>query len=54
MAASRIQRWALTLSAYEYSIEYCPGKNVQDADALSRLPLPQKVRVPIPGDLHLL
>ena len=22
MAASRIQRWALTLSAYEYSIEY--------------------------------
>ncbi|CAI8055819.1 Retrovirus-related Pol polyprotein from transposon 297, partial [Geodia barretti] len=27
MAASRIQRWALTLSAYEYSIEYCPGKN---------------------------
>lgn len=54
MAASRIQRWALTLSAYEYSIEYCPGKNIQDADALSRLLLPQKVRVAIPGDLHLL
>ena len=54
MAASLIQRWALTLSAYEYSIEYCPGKNLQDADALSRLPLPQKVRVPILGDLHLL
>ena len=25
MAAARIQRWALTLAAYNYSIEYKPG-----------------------------
>ena len=38
----------------QYSIEYCPGKNIQDADPLSPLPLPHKVRVPVPGDLHLM
>ena len=44
MVASRIQRWALTLSAYEYSIEYRAGKTLQNADALSRLPLCRKVK----------
>ena len=34
MASSRIQRWAITLSAYQYSIRYKAGKH------LSRLPLP--------------
>ena len=38
MASSRIQRWALTLSAYQYSIRYKPGKLLCNADALSRLP----------------
>ena len=52
MAASRIQRWALTLSAYEYTIEYCPGKKLQNADALSRLPLNRETHVPIPGDIR--
>ena len=35
MASSRIQRWALTLSAYEYSIQYRPGPRLGNADALS-------------------
>ena len=62
MAASRIQRWALTLgayeltlTAYEYTIDYRPGKDIGHADALSRLPLPQTpTSVPVPGNLLLL
>ena len=41
MASARIQRWALTLSAYNYNIQYRPGKQVTNADLLSRLPLSQ-------------
>ena len=41
MASASIQQWAITLSAYNYSIEYKPGQcNNSNADALSRLPLP--------------
>ena len=55
MAAPRIQRWALTLSAYEYTIIYRPGKDQGHADALSHLPLPQTPTVvPVPGNLLLL
>jgi len=39
MAAARIQRRALTLAACNYSIEYKPGPQHANADALSRLPL---------------
>lgn len=39
-AASRIQRWAITLGAYKYTIKYKPGSSNQNADALSRLPVP--------------
>lgn len=39
MTASRIQRWALTLGAYRYSIEHRPGRLNGNADAMSRLPL---------------
>uniref|UniRef100_A0A8C6WE53 ribonuclease H n=1 Tax=Neogobius melanostomus TaxID=47308 RepID=A0A8C6WE53_9GOBI len=39
MASPRIQRWAVTLRAYEYEIVYKPGKYHSNADALSRLPL---------------
>ena len=39
MASARIQRWALTLSAYDYTISYKPGKDQASADLLSRLPL---------------
>ena len=40
MASSRIQRWAITLSAYRYSIRYKKGQLLGNADALSRLPRP--------------
>ena len=39
LASARIQRWALTLSAYYYTIVYRAGKDNANADALSRLPL---------------
>eukprot|EP00731_Ephydatia_muelleri_P004047 Em0002g223a len=51
MASSRIQRWALTLSAYCYQIEFKPGSQQGNADALSRLPLDEAPKdVPVPGD----
>lgn len=40
MAAARIQRWAIILSAYDYSIEYCASEKHSNADGLSRVPLP--------------
>ena len=45
MAAARIQRWALRLSAYQYELKYRSGPKNTNADALSRLPVgcpPQK------------
>lgn len=40
-AASRLQRWAVKLAAYNFNIEYVTSKDNGNADALSRLPLPQ-------------
>ena len=54
MASSRLKRWSLTLQAYEYTIRHKPGKQLANADALSRLPLPQQLQtVPVPGDINL-
>ena len=39
MASARIQRWALTLAAYQYTIKYKKGQCNANADALSRMPL---------------
>ena len=51
LASARIQRWALTLSAYNYQIKYKPGKDNSNADVFSRLPLPESpVTVPLPGE----
>ena len=41
MASARIQRWALTLIAYSYTITYKPGDSHVNTDFLSRLPLPE-------------
>ncbi|PFX11106.1 Retrovirus-related Pol polyprotein from transposon 17.6 [Stylophora pistillata] len=50
-AAPSVQRWALTLVAYEYKTAYKVGK----ADALSRLPLSEMPEsVPIAGETVLL
>ena len=55
LASSRIQRWALTLGAYEYGIEYKPGSNHANADILSRLPLPEAPEeVPLPPEIVLM
>ena len=52
MASARIQRWALTLSAYNYNI---PGKQLANADLLSRLPLTHTIAdPPLPGEMVLL
>ena len=40
MASARVQRWALTLSAYTYKVQYVPGKTHVNADVFSQLPLP--------------
>jgi len=40
MTLARIQRWALTLSAYNYTITYKPGSQHGNTDLLHRLPLP--------------
>ena len=49
MASARVQRWALTLSAYNYTVQYVPGKDHSNA---SRLPLPVILKeVPVPEEL---
>ena len=54
MAASRIQRWNLTLHAYSYTIRFKLGKHNSNADALSWLPLPTSLEsIPVPGDILL-
>lgn len=40
LAASRMQRWALLLSAHQYDIRYRRSEQHCNADGLSRLPLP--------------
>ncbi len=41
LAAARLQRWALLLSAYQYKIKFRPTQAHANADALFRLPLEQ-------------
>lgn len=36
----RLQRWAIILAAFSYSIKFVPSKQNAVADALSGLPLP--------------
>ena len=55
MASAWIQRWALTLSAYQYDIAYKPGSTHANADGFSRLPLPEiPESIPLPGETILL
>ena len=43
LAAARLQRWALILSAYRYNLQYTPGLDNVEANPLSRLPVPVEV-----------
>ena len=56
MASGRIQRWALTLGAYSYTIQFKQGKDNSNADALSRLPIPSPQKdTPKPAEVvHLM
>ena len=55
MASARLQRWPLTLSGYHYSIKYRKGSHMCNADALSRLPLPDcPATVPMPPEITAL
>ena len=54
MASARVQRWALTLSAYTYSIQYKAGRDHANADGLSQLPLEDSPgKVPCPPEMVL-
>ncbi|KAG8192995.1 hypothetical protein JTE90_028115 [Oedothorax gibbosus] len=39
MISPRVLRWSLSLQAYDYELEYRKGKDIANADALSRLPV---------------
>ena len=55
LASSRIQRWALTLASYEYTITGRRSAQHANADAMSRLPLPEKPQhTPVPTELVLM
>ena len=55
-SSGRVQRWALTLAGYDYSLVYHPGKEMYCADMLSHFPV--SVTIPEPpqsGDIiHLM
>ena len=54
-ASSRLQRWALTLSAYDYTPGYKPGDQHTTTDALSHLLLRDHPKdIPLPGEMVLL
>ena len=51
MASPRVQRWAITLAAYEYNLVYKQGKANANADALSRLPMTVTAPIaPLPAE----
>ena len=54
-ASARIQRWALTMAVYEYTMAYRSTAAHENADAMSRLPLPESLQVtPLPPEIILL
>ena len=54
-ASSRTQQWALSLASYPYTISFRSTTKHGNADAMSRLPLPnQPSNTPVPSELVLL
>ena len=55
MASGRIQRWALLLQSYNFTLRHRSGALLGTADALSRLPLPTDCNsTPVPSEWNLL
>lgn len=50
---AKLTRWALLLQELKFTVEHCPGKENQLADALSRSPTtePAEINDELPGDL---
>ena len=53
LAAARLQRWAILLSAYRYDIEFKPTSKHANADGLSRLPLHVEKEKEEPSDVDV-
>lgn len=55
-ASARIQRWALTLAMYEYTFQFKRTEAHANADAMSRLPLPNTApkQTPLPPETVLM
>ena len=54
-ASGRIQRWALKLATYKYTLRFQPTNQHSNADALSRLLFVEKPKhVPVPAEQVLL
>ena len=54
-ASGRIQHWSLKLSMYQYALQFRPTAQNGNADALTRLPLPDILdTVPLLRELILL
>lgn len=51
---NRIARWIEILSAYDFTVEYRPGKRHGNADALSRCPNPTECACPTTADENML
>ncbi|XP_044183208.1 uncharacterized protein LOC122963885 [Acropora millepora] len=51
LAAARMQRWALILSAYDYDLMYRRSEEHSNSDGLSRLPC-QESRVAMEGEVY--
>ena len=56
MASGRIQRWALLLQNYNFTLRHRSGALLGTADALSRLPLPSESsdNTPVPAEWDML
>ena len=52
-ASPRVQRWAITLAAYDYQLKHKPGSE-NSADGLSRLPLISNDLSYVPEDIDML
>ncbi len=52
LAAARLQRWAIILSAYQYDLQFRKTEQHGNADALSRFPIPDETSEE-EGDINL-